>query len=393
MKLMYLLATFAVVLVMMASCTRQSVTGYTLTAAIDGIPDGSHVQLFPVSHGHEKPVADTTVVDGKFIFKGVADEPLAVRLMVKNAYGSMPLMLENGSISVEGKVTSENLNGTVNYNFSQVSVTGSPLTDKYVKLLSTRVALDSIYVTNNEKFKDIRVAYGKARVAKDKILMDSVVATEAYKASAVADSLFFATVDATYYKLVMDNKESYWGPLMMISLFSYLTEEQKPWYDALSEEAKHSRYGKMVKESVAPDSQIGSKVPVFTAKSQDGKSVTLTDLCQGKKYVLIDFWASWCNPCRKEIPNLKKLYTQYADSGFQIVSISIDKKEAEWTKALKEEQLQWPNFLDTEGIADIYKVKFVPTMYLIDAQGVMVGENLRGEALANKLAELFGEIE
>ena len=65
--------------------------------------------------------------------------------------------------------------------------------------------------------------------------------------------------------------------------------EQKPWYDALSEEAKHSRYGKMVKESVAPDSQIGSKVPVFTAKSQDGKSVTLTDLCQGKKYVLIDF--------------------------------------------------------------------------------------------------------
>ena len=90
---------------------------------------------------------------------------------------------------------------------------------------------------------------------------------------------------------------------------------------------------------------------------------------------------------------MKKLYTQYADRGFQIVSISIDKKEAEWTKALKEEQLQWPNFLDIEGIADIYKVKFVPTMYLIDAQGVMVGENLRGEALANKLAELFGEIE
>ena len=59
---------------------------------------------------------------------------------------------------------------------------------------------------------------------------------------------------------------------------------------------------------------------------------------------LLIFWASWCNPCRKEIPNLKKLYTQYADRGFQIVSISIDKKEAEWTKALKEEQLQWPNF-------------------------------------------------
>lgn len=322
----------------------------------------------------------------------MADEPLAVRLMVKDAYGFMPLMLENGSISVEGKVTSENLNGTVYYNFSQVSVTGSPLTDKYIKLLSARDALDSIYVTNNEKFKDIRAAYGKARKAKDKILMDSVIATEAYKASAVADSLFFATVDTTYYKLVMDNKDSYWGPLMMISLFSYLTEEQKPWYDALSEEAKHSRYGKMVKESVAPDSQIGSKVPVFTAKSQDGKSVILTDLCQGKKYVLIDFWASWCSPCRKEISNLKKLYTQYADKGFRIVSISIDKKEMDWTKALKEEQLEWPNFLDTGDIADMYKVKSIPAIYLVDGQGTLVGENLRGEALAKKLAGLFGEM-
>ena len=74
-------------------------------------------------------------------------------------------------------------------------------------------------------------------------------------------------------------------------------------------------------------------------------------------------------------------------------TISEQMAEDPLTKALKEEQLQWPNFLDTEGIADIYKVKFVPTMYLIDAQGVMVGENLRGEALANKLAELFGEIE
>ena len=91
-----------------------------------------------------------------------------------------------------------------------------------------------------DRFKDIRVAYGKARVAKDKILMDSVVATEAYKASAVADSLFFATVDATYYKLVMDTKDSYWGPLMMISLFSYLTEEQKSWYDALSEAVSYT---------------------------------------------------------------------------------------------------------------------------------------------------------
>ena len=391
MKLMYLLATATVALNMMASCAQQPATGYTVTATIEGIPDGARVQLIPVSHDSGKPVADTTIVGGKFVLKGVTDEPLAVRLVVKDAYGSTPLMLENGSIELSGKVTAENSDGGVSYNFSGISVTGSPLTDKYIKLLSTRDRLDSIYRADNERFKDIRTAFGKARGTKDKALMDSVAATDAYKASAKADSLFFATVEATYHKVVMDNKDSYWGPLMMVSLFSYLTEAQKPWYEALSTAAKESRYGKMVKEEIAPSSKVGSKVPAFAIKGQDGKAVTLPELCKGKKYILIDFWASWCGPCRKEIPNLKKLYAQYADKGFQIVSISIDKKEADWTKALKEEQLQWPNFLDTEGVAELYKVKFVPTMYLVDEQGVMVGENLRGEDLGNKLAELLGK--
>lgn len=392
MKLMNLLATSAVALSFsFVSCAQKAATGYTLSATINGLPDGTHVQLFSVGTNAGKAWADTVVTDGKFVFQGVEDEPRAVRLMVKGGYGSQLLMLENGDMKLEGKVSLNDVNGETSYDFSEVKITGSPLTDKYLKLLGVRESLDSIYQAGNERFKEIRSAYGRARVNKDKVLMDSIVTTDEYKASAKADSLFFVNVEVAYYKVVMDNKDSYWGPLMMISLFSYLTEEQKPWYEALSEEAKNSYYGKMVKAEVAPDSKIGSKVPVFTAKSQDGKSVTLTELCKDKKYILIDFWASWCNPCRKEIPNLKKLYAQYADKGFLIVSISIDKKETEWTKALKEEQLLWPNFLDTEGIADLYKVKFVPTMYLIDEEGVMVGENLRGEALANKLAELFGE--
>ena len=109
---------------------------------------------------------------------------------------------------------------------------------------------------------------------------------------------------------------------------------------------------------------------------------------EGKKYLLIDFWASWCGPCRREIPNLKNLYKQYAEKGFQIVSISIDKNESDWQKALKEEGLEWPNFRSQE-VSDLYRVKSVPTMYLIDSKGVLVGTDLRGEALVKKLAELF----
>ena len=80
---------------------------------------------------------------------------------------------------------------------------------------------------------------------------------------------------------------------------------------------------------------------------------------------------------------------KYSDRGFDIVSISIDKKKADWEKALQEEQLPWHNFLDDGSVADLYKVSSIPAMYLIDAEGVMVSENLRGEALAKKLEELL----
>jgi peroxiredoxin len=187
----------------------------------------------------------------------------------------------------------------------------------------------------------------------------------------------------------MQEKNNFFGPLMMISFFSYLDEDQASWFDEFPQEVKESYYGRMVQSEVKPQSAVGKKVPDFTVKDEAGKEYSLEALCENKSYVLIDFWASWCNPCRKEIPNLKNLYTQYADRGFQIISLSIDQKKEEWQKALDEEKLAWPNFLDTEGVSALYKVKFVPTMYLIDAQGKVVAENLRGEELAKKLSELF----
>ena len=125
-------------------------------------------------------------------------------------------------------------------------------------------------------------------------------------------------------------------------------------------------------------------------KDEAGKSYTLEQLLKGKKYLLIDFWASWCAPCRKEIPNVKKNYEQYKNRGFEVVSISIDQNAAAWKKAVQQEQLKWPNFL-SPAVANQFKVRAVPTMYLIDANGVVLGinEDVRGEALGKKLAELF----
>lgn len=381
----------AIMGLMAMACTSQPVVdGYVLKGHIEGLPDGTHVQLVPVSHDSELPFADTTVVNGQFVFTGKMEEPRAFHLLVKDAYGSRNLMLENTQMEVTGKlVAKKEADGGVSYNLSSLSVKGSPLSARYDSLLSARTYLDSLYALNARKFAAFDSLMLAAYQVKDQAKIQALRQSEGGKAKAAADKAFFSTVDSLYRQVVMTNKDSFWGPLMMISFTTYLSEDMKPWYEAFSPAAQQSYYGQKVKEELYPSGKEGTVVPDFKVKDRTGKEVSLSELRQGKKYVLIDFWASWCNPCRKEIPNLKKLYAQYSGKGFEIVSISIDQKKADWEKALKEEGLTWPNFLDETGVAALYKVKFVPTMYLITADGVMVGENLRGEALATKLKELF----
>lgn len=372
-------ATAMVALTLVGCAEQQPANQYTITGNLQGIADSTILVLDPVSHEAEKPLKEFMIIDGKFTVSDTISEPKAVWLKIKDKYeGSISLMLEPGQIQVEGSL-------------KNATVKGSALTEKYQSLLSVRDGLDSIYVANRERFEPIQAAVEEARKNKDQKKVKELIQSEEYQAMLKADKEFFDNVDKTYDKLFMDNKDSFWGPLMMISLTSYLVDNDKETYEKLSQEAKDSYYGRKVKDELYPAGKEGTKVPEFTVTDNAGKSFTLPELCQGKKYILIDFWASWCNPCRKEIPNLKKLYAQYADKGFQIVSISIDKKKADWEKALKEEQLQWPNFLDNGDVAIAYKVKMIPTMYLIDANGVMVGENFRGEALAEKLAELLGK--
>jgi thiol-disulfide isomerase/thioredoxin len=115
------------------------------------------------------------------------------------------------------------------------------------------------------------------------------------------------------------------------------------------------------------------------------KPVSFASLAKGKKYVVIDFWASWCNPCRKAIPALKTFYSEASSKGVEIISVSIDKKEADWVKANNQEALPWYSFLDRKGLADAYNVKAIPAMFLLDAQGKVVAENVTLEEIKEKI--------
>lgn len=137
---------------------------------------------------------------------------------------------------------------------------------------------------------------------------------------------------------------------------------------------------------------IGSQAPELNSKGLDGKVITLESL-RGK-YVLIDFWASWCGPCRRENPTVVKLYNKYKDAGFEVYSVSLDKNKKRWEQAIKKDGLIWPSHVsDLKGwqtqATKLYGFGGIPYTVLIDKEGKIIATKLRGKALENKLADLF----
>lgn len=136
---------------------------------------------------------------------------------------------------------------------------------------------------------------------------------------------------------------------------------------------------------------IGSPAPDFTAATPDGNWVKLSDL-KGK-YVLLDFWASWCGPCRQENPNVVKLYNAYKDKNFTILSYSLDENKADWTKAIAKDGLTWTHVSELRKweskIVPLYKLEGIPATFLLDKEGKIIAKNLRGDQLAEKLKEVL----
>lgn len=138
--------------------------------------------------------------------------------------------------------------------------------------------------------------------------------------------------------------------------------------------------------------QVGKEAPNFTLNDIDGKAISLTDL-RGN-YVLIDFWASWCRPCRMENPNVVRVYNKYHEKGFEILGVSLDRTKDAWVQAVEKDGLEWLHVSDLKfwnsAAAQLYGVRGIPYTVLVDPDGNVVAQNLRGASLEAKLAELLG---
>jgi peroxiredoxin len=364
---------------------------YTVKATLNGLPDGTEIELVPMSHDNEKPIATAIVKGGQIALTGQQSDPRLIWMRVKNSYGVGKFMLDNSNITIAADVRQEGTSqGLPVYNFTNMKVSGSPLTDEYYKMYDVRNQLDEVYQSNAKKYAGVQQQLNNAKTDAER---KAIKVSNEYKAMLQADSIFFHDVEFRLDSTINAHKDSFWGPLLMMDFMNYFRPEDKAVLDAMSPAAKNSWYGKKVYAELNPSDGAGSPITPFTVKDEAGKPHTLASLVAGKKVALIDFWASWCHPCRMEIPNVKAQYAKYKDKGFQVISISTDRDRKAWKKACADEKLQWPSFLDADGsLADLYHIRAIPAMYLFNvATGKIIATDMdaRGQKLADKLAELL----
>nr|WP_283771777.1 TlpA disulfide reductase family protein [Cellulophaga sp. 20_2_10] len=167
-------------------------------------------------------------------------------------------------------------------------------------------------------------------------------------------------------------------------------------YNLFKEDARKARKFSFIKKTYVDYVErfaLGAIVSDFTLKTLDGSDLTLSKV-EGE-YIFVDFWASWCIPCRASFPHLKDLYSKYKKDGFTVVAVATSDKEDRWRKAIKDDQTVWNHVIDNNPgaqgeVAKAFGVPFLPTTFLLDNNRKIIGRNLKEEELDEKLKELFG---
>lgn len=369
-----------------AVTTQAALSPFTITGSIRGLPDGTQLNLVPgATHMDEKPVAEAKVSKGQFIFRGTVTEPRLFYIQVEGVAGQTSVMVEGAKITLSGVAVLSNNGGNKYYEFKNIVVKGSNVHLQYLKKRVPKDELDSLFMANQAANEAVLAQSNEANSKNDTVQLKLIRSSAAWKKMEADESAFFKLADERMHKVISDNKDSWWGPFFALDLFNYFTPNEKAMYAQFSQQAKDSYYGKILGEIINPVGFKGKPAPALDLKSDVNAAPVLASLIKGHKYVLIDFWASWCVPCRKSIPNLKKAYAEFKDRGLQVVSISIDKKEADWVKAQGEEKLPWPSFLDKGATANAWKIQAIPAMFLLDENGVVIAENLSLEEVITKI--------
>lgn len=311
-------------------------------------------------------IDSTVVTDGKFEFKGVAQQPEIALLTTAEKKGpKLTFILENGQLTAS--LDQEN------------TIAGTPANDSLQSYANYIAAQGQQMQAIVEEYR-----------AKQQ---DSTLTPE-YAQQLMAGYDSIATVVDNYDSLfIAANSNSLAGTYVLSRSLSGMSAEEVEGFVSKSSPAFQATplMGKITNFlEAAKRSSIGAEYTNLTMPNLEGEEVSLSNYIGHGKYVLVDFWASWCGPCRREMPVLVDAYKKYADKGFEIVGVSFDDNHEAWAAGVKELNITWPQMSDLKGwkseAASVYGIRSIPATLLFDPQGKIVAKDLRGEQLNETLA-------
>ena len=325
----------------------------------------------------------------KIVFRINLDEPTLLRLRLPKKEGYYEILAApNENIKISGRIVIKD-----KLHFRGMKIEGAAYQNEFQLAKNTYEAYnDSIEDVIKGQFKSLIRKIREAENIGNKQAIDSIYQTERGQQYVERVLQGYQLRNEVVNKLALRYKNSFMGPMLLLSLNGNLTENHQAIYDAFSQKAKESQYGKEVDNELHPSSLLGKQAPQIEVADIEGNTMQVNTHFTDDRYLLVDLWASWCEPCRVEMNNLKQIYEKYAPKGLKMISITTEKDLNEWKKALTEEQMPWSNYRDiNRKMLNAYHVRYIPSIFIINNEGVVLAEKLRGKELADFIRDLFAE--